>query len=194
MAGDVGVFNWESPRLRQAGLSDLEASKWFVRLTINESILKLIAKGKGGQPAVAAIAGSLHNTLAPLLQDDSDIDVLLGVAVKEVSYIAEVLLILVADSHCKGGHKEVQMLDKLRQNQSTTIQIFATMVFKTPWWKSAEVQARQRSTAVMTHAAEMKNVMETLKAGKVELKKCGEITRRVTVWRQGVPEGSASFE
>ena len=188
--GEIEEFEWTKPRLSTTGLADLELSKWFVRLVVNETLLKLLAQGKASHDMVVAISSALHTELNKALQTHATMSSIMQLAVEEILYIVDVLFVLVEHKNSNVGAKAVAMLDKLRMKQSTTIQIFATLLFKNPWWQQAEQTARQRACALMSFSSEIQDAEEMVKKGELEWSKVTAMASRLAVWQEGVPSGA----
>ena len=92
--------------------------------------LKLLAQGKASHDMVVGISSALLTELNKALQTHATVSSIMQLAVEEILYIVDELFVLVEHKNSNVGAKAVAMLDKLRMKQSTTIQIFATLLFK----------------------------------------------------------------
>ena len=90
-------FDWTRPLLCKVGCDELEAPRAFVQSVVNETFLKVLGEGKARHALVAGLTGCLYN----LESDQSGCSSLMKLALSEVMYIVETLLILLGDEKAK---------------------------------------------------------------------------------------------
>ena len=177
------TFNWKKPQLQHISLDFVERAKQFVLLSINESTLRVMARGAKGVFMLVKMSQALKAKLDVILSSDG-LPSLLALKLKEVQDILSALLVLTGSSDATNA---LQILEADKCN--TPGQVIRNLVMQQSYWREQERLAKDRAVASQTYVPEMAKNIEALASDEpVDLL---SLAKRVLVWQEALPAGSA---
>ena len=159
-------------------MTDAEASKTFFQVVVTESVLKLLAKGKEGQRAVAMVSKALGERLAGM--DLTVFSPMLRLALEEVAVLAACLRAL-----C-GENISGDPLANLKNTPS--LHVARNLLSQNGHWREQERRLKEQVVAMTTLLPELVEAEEKLARGKLDVP-AQRLADRMVLWEEALPAG-----
>ena len=161
-------------------------SKEFMRLFVNESVLKSLAKGSTCELVVDLMCRKLIETLAGKHVKT----VVLSAALEEASNIAKAVLVLCGELRAPSD-ADIQTLAFLTgaHGLHSSAALVKHCLAQTPFWAAREKRIREQTAAWKMFKPEIACAKETLSTLADDLEPLVRMTSRLVAWREALDEG-----
>ena len=190
-------MDWENPRARDIQKPGIEAdlAKLLKSLIVNESLLKVLHKGKEGSGAALYMMQCLEEKLSPLLKDGVVESIVLRQSLQQLASLCSAIFVLT------GAAPAVENPTETLEQAYSAFDVFKHKVSQVGYWRDCDRKLREYNVAVKTLVPEMNGAVARLeaalskKAGHsdgsgVDMKYILEVAHRLLVWEEALLPGA----
>ena len=181
------AFQWRAPKLADIPAEEIQQAKNFTKVAVNESLLKVLARGANGKAMAELLCRRLYDLLDPLLGAEQMKGDIMRLACGEVRDVCALVLLM-----CGTAFPDAQAILERAGRFKTSCLAVAQQLPQVPHWRSAEVRCRELAVAQASFLPEMETAKQKLATedSEFDLEYMSRIVNRFVVWEEGLGKGA----